>query len=70
MRRLLAQPGVVSAAEVPWNGVLDRWPAVFPSFGDALLAAFAKAAGMDAVATFDRGFEKRLAKDGTASYRR
>src|ERR1700687_4549339 len=39
---LLAIPGVVTAAEVPWSLVLESWPLVISSFGDAILVAVAR----------------------------
>lgn len=68
VRELLAMPGVIPAEEVAWSLVLERWPQTVSSFGDAILAAVAAQGLYDAVATFDKPFRKKLAKQGSASY--
>ena len=66
--KLLGIPGVVTAAEVPWSLVLDRWPSVISSFGDAILVAVASEGRHDAVATFDLDLRKQLVTLGCVSY--
>ena len=65
---LLALPGVVVTAELSWSLVLERWPDVIPSFGDAILAAVASQRRYDGVATFDVKLRRKLKAQGTASY--
>ena len=65
---LLEMPGVVPVAGMPWNLVLARWPQVIPSLGDAIVAAVAYEGRYDAVATFDGGLRKKLARQGSTSY--
>lgn len=65
---LLEMPGVVSVADVTWSLVLERWPLAISSFGDAIIAAVAHQGRYDAVATFDGGLRKQLAKQGSALY--
>ena len=65
---LLAMPGVIPVEEVSWTRVLERWPEVISSLGDAILAAVASEGRYDAVATFDGPLRKKLAKQGSASY--
>ncbi|HVR07986.1 MAG TPA: PIN domain-containing protein [Thermoanaerobaculia bacterium] len=66
--KLLAAPGVVTVASVPWRLVLEIWPRVIPSFGDAIVAAVAGEGRHDAVATFDLGLRKKLSDQGCVSY--
>ena len=61
-------PGVIPADEVSWPLVLERWPQVIRSLGDAMLAAVASEGKYDAVATFDSGLRKELKKQGSTSY--
>ncbi|MEA2602923.1 MAG: hypothetical protein QOF89_3915 [Acidobacteriota bacterium] len=68
IRRVLSLPGVVSVGDVSWSLVFERWPGVIPHLGDAVLAAVAIQGQYDAVATFDDNFQKKLAKQGSASY--
>ncbi|HYL05242.1 MAG TPA: PIN domain-containing protein [Thermoanaerobaculia bacterium] len=66
--KLLAAPGVVTVAAVPWRLVLELWPRVIPSFGDAIVAAVASEGRHDAVATFDLDLRKKLSNQGCVSY--
>jgi rRNA-processing protein FCF1 len=61
-------PGVASVSTISWRLVLERWPQIIPSFGDAVLAAVASESSYDAVATFDGGLRKKLVRQGCASY--
>jgi predicted nucleic acid-binding protein len=65
---LLAMPGVISTDDIPWSLVLERWPRVIASLGDAILAAVASRGHFDTVATFDRILAKKLALQGSAPY--
>jgi predicted nucleic acid-binding protein len=65
---LLAMPGVMATEELSWSGVLERWPDVISSLGDAILAAVASEGRYDAVATFDAPLRKKLVKQGSVSY--
>jgi predicted nucleic acid-binding protein len=65
---LLAMPGVQPVDELSWSTVLELWPERIPDFADACLTAVAKLAHVDAIATFDRQFVKRLRKEGIKSY--
>ena len=65
---LLAMPGVIPVEELSWGRVLERWPEVISSLGDAILAAVASEGRYDAVATFDRPLGKKLAKQGSVLY--
>jgi predicted nucleic acid-binding protein len=65
---LLAMPGVITTDEVMWSVVLERWPQTIPALGDAILAAAASGGQFDAVATFDRNFAKKLARQGSAVF--
>ena len=68
LSRLLEMPGVVTETEITWSLVLESWPQVIPSFGDAILAAVALQGHYDAVATFDGPLRKKLARQGSVSY--
>ena len=65
---LLAMPEVVSADEVMWSLVLERWPQTISELGDAILAAAASGGQFDAVATFDRNLAKKLVKQGSTLF--
>lgn len=65
---LLAMPGVIPVEEISWSRVLELWPGVIASLGDAILAAVASQGRYDAVATFDVPLRKKLAKQGSVSY--
>jgi|SRR5579864_2405944 predicted nucleic acid-binding protein len=68
MRKLLATPGVITVSDVPWSVVLESWPELIPSFGDAILVGVASEGRHDAVATFDLGLRKELSRQGCISY--
>jgi predicted nucleic acid-binding protein len=65
---LLAMPGVLTAGEVSWSLVLERWPKTIGSLGDAMVAAAAIQGRYDAVATFDNTLRKKLTRQGSVSY--
>jgi predicted nucleic acid-binding protein len=65
---LLAMPGVIPVDEIPWSRVLELWPNVIASLGDAILAAVASEGRYEAVATFDVPLRKKLARRGIESY--
>jgi predicted nucleic acid-binding protein len=65
---LLAMPGVLPAEEVSWSLILERWPKVIDSLGDAIVAAAAIQGRYDAVATFDNTLRKKLRRQGSVSY--
>jgi predicted nucleic acid-binding protein len=65
---LLEMPGVVSVTDITWSLVLERWPLIISSFGDAIIAAVAHQGRYDAVATFDGGLRKQLVKQGSVAY--
>jgi predicted nucleic acid-binding protein len=65
---LLAVPEVVTADEVMWSLVLERWPRTIPALGDAILAAAASGGQFDAVATFDRNLAKKLVRQGSTLF--
>jgi predicted nucleic acid-binding protein len=60
LRRFLELPGAEIVDRTPWATLLELWPARFPDFLDASLAAVALELRPDAVATFDRAFARRL----------
>ena len=68
LRDLVALPGVATINELEWSMVFDLWPRRLGDFGDACLAAVAKADAFDALATFDVGFAKRLRRHGLATH--
>jgi predicted nucleic acid-binding protein len=68
VRELLAMPGVLTADEVSWLLILERWPKVIDSLGDAIVAAVAIQGQYDAVATFDNTLRKKLKRQGSVSY--
>lgn len=65
---LLEMPGVSSEGAVAWSLVLDRWPRLLSSFGDAIVAAVAAEGRYDAVATFDKALRAKLSLQGSVSY--
>ena len=68
MRDLSALPGVVTANEIEWETVWGSWPDRFHDFGDACLAAAARADTFDVLATFDVAFAKKARRQGVATY--
>lgn len=64
---LLGMPGVHPHDELPWNQVLELWPAQIPSFGDAAIASVARQGRHDAVATFDLKLSRQLRRLDLAS---
>ena len=56
---LLTHPGIRTENQLKWPDVLDLWINVLPDFGDAVIAAAARA-GQYPVFTFDSKFGKRL----------
>jgi predicted nucleic acid-binding protein len=68
MRQLLGLPGVASGGDVSWSLVFTLWPEVISNLGDAMIAAAASEGGYDAVATFDRDLQRKLAQQGAVSY--
>lgn len=67
LRRILELPGAETVERTPWPELLELWPARFPDFLDASLAAVALELRPDAVATFDRAFARRLRALGLAT---
>jgi predicted nucleic acid-binding protein len=65
---LLEMPGVSALSAVEWDLVLQRWPSVLPTLGDAIVAAVAAERRCDAVATFDQALKAKLALQGTSPY--
>ena len=65
---LLAMPGIQPVDVLSWSTVLEIWPERIPDFADACLTAVAKHVRLDAIATFDHRFVKRLRKEGMACY--
>jgi len=63
---LVRSPGVETVDALDWSALLGLWPATFPHFGDACLAAAVSPARADAIATFDRAFARRLRALGIA----
>jgi predicted nucleic acid-binding protein len=66
VHELLGLPGVSTLDSLSWTRLLAFWPRRFPSLADAALACVALAERIDAVATFDSDFRKRLRRDGIA----
>ncbi len=65
---LLEMPGVSTEGHFEWGAVLERWPAILPTLGDAIVAAVAAERRCDAVATFDQALRLKLARQGSTSY--
>lgn len=65
---LLEMPGVSSDSNVDWRAVLERWPSILPTLGDAIVAAVAAERRCDAVATFDLALRGKLTLQGSSSY--
>lgn len=65
---LLALPGLQTMDALSWARVLELWPGVLPDFADAALVAICEEARLDAVATFDAAFRRRLPRLKLASY--
>jgi len=68
VRELLSAPGIIPINDVSWTTLLALWPEDVSDFGDACLAAAAKTARIDAVATFDAGFAQQLRRLDLATY--
>lgn len=68
LAELLALPSAEPVDALPWTRLLELWPAELPDFADACLAAAARAAQADAIATFDRSFSARLRRLPIAAY--
>lgn len=62
LRELLTMPGVTTVDAIPWGALLDLWPATVSGLADAVLAAVCRAERCDAVATFDTGLQRSLAR--------
>ena len=57
--KTLRTPGIEYLDLHPIQQILDLWPTGMPQYGDAVIAATARATGL-AVLTFDRGFARGL----------
>jgi predicted nucleic acid-binding protein len=68
LRDVLSLPGVVRVDELDWPAVFSLWPRRVKNFGDACLAAVARAGAFDALATFDAAFAKRARRLGLATH--
>jgi predicted nucleic-acid-binding protein len=64
IRDFIAMPGIVLHQQTDFSAVLSLWPATITDFGDALLAATAKAIKGATVVTFDQKFKSALKKLG------
>lgn len=68
VRELIDMPGIVVIDEMPWTRLFEIWPSRIGTYADASLAAVALAGGYEFVATFDRGFRRRLKQLGIRSF--
>lgn len=64
----LLLPGISVANDISWSVLLKVWPKDFPDLADAILAVMCRTLSCDAVATFDRAFQKALQRRGIQSY--
>lgn len=63
----IAMPGVVIEQQTDFKAVLALWPTVVADYGDALVAATAKAVKGGVVVSFDAKFKTALKKMGLDS---
>jgi predicted nucleic acid-binding protein len=68
VHELLGLPGVTTLDALSWPRVMALWPRRFPALADAALATVARAEKIDAVATFDSDFRKRLRREEIACH--
>lgn len=68
MRDLVELPGVMVVDALEWAEVWRLWPHHLGDFGDACLAASARADAFDTLATFDTGFAKRARRQSVPTY--
>lgn len=68
IRDVVSFPGVQTTDDCPWRRIFEIWPDPLPGLADASIVAVAEANRHDAVATFDRKLENRLAAFGIAAY--
>ena len=59
----IAMPGITIAERTDFDTVLTIWPEAFDDFGDAIVAASARATKGAIVVTFDRRFMRKLASN-------
>ena len=67
LKDFIAMPGVELCQQTDFNVLLSFWPANFMDFGDAFIAATAKAVKGAIVVTFDEKFKSGLKKLGLES---
>jgi predicted nucleic acid-binding protein len=68
MHDLLELPGVVTTDDLPWPELWQLWPRRLRNFGDACLAASAKADAFDRLATFDAKFARSARRQGVPTW--
>jgi len=61
-------PGVATSSEIDWPAVWRLWPRRVPDFGDACMAASARAGAFGSLATFDATFARKATRLGIPSY--